>query len=229
MKGIFITIEGPDGAGKTSVIKKLIPMLVQEVQQDIVATREPGGSRIAEEIRELILNPTNTEMDIRTEALLYAAGRRQHLVEKIIPALKAGKIVICDRFVDSSLAYQGVARGIGISEVAEINQFATENLSPDLTVYLDIEAHAGLERINQNKNNRQFDRLDQETLEFHEKVRSAYLTIAKEQSERIVQIDASQDLETVVEKCYQVIIKKTKNINKERRMCDEVNISDSSR
>lgn len=229
MKGIFITIEGPDGAGKTSVIKKLIPMLVQEVQQDIVATREPGGSRIAEEIRELILNPTNTEMDIRTEALLYAAGRRQHLVEKIIPALKAGKIVICDRFVDSSLAYQGVARGIGISEVAEINQFATENLSPDLTLYLDIEAHAGLERINQNKNNRQFDRLDQETLEFHEKVRSAYLTIAKEQSERIVQIDASQDLETVVEKCYQVIIKKTKNINKERRMCDEVNISDSSR
>jgi dTMP kinase len=208
VKGTFITIEGPDGAGKTSVIKKLIPMLVQAVQQDIVATREPGGSRIAEEIRELILNPTNTEMDIRTEALLYAAGRRQHLVEKIIPALKAGKVVVCDRFVDSSLAYQGVARGIGISEVAEINQFATENLSPDLTLYLDIEAHAGLERINQNKSNRQFDRLDQETLEFHEKVRSAYLTIAKEHSERIVQIDASQDLETVVEQCYQVIIEK---------------------
>ncbi|SDQ38519.1 dTMP kinase [Carnobacterium viridans] len=208
MKGTFITIEGPDGAGKTSVIKKLIPMLVQAVQQEIVATREPGGSRIAEEIRELILNPTNTEMDIRTEALLYAAGRRQHLVEKIIPALKAGKVVVCDRFVDSSLAYQGVARGIGTSEVAEINQFATENLSPDLTLYLDIEAHAGLERINQNKNNRQFDRLDQETLEFHEKVRSAYLTIAKEQSERIVQIDASQDLETVVEQCYHVIIEK---------------------
>lgn len=208
MKGTFITIEGPDGAGKTSVIKKLIPMLVQEVQQEIVATREPGGSRIAEEIRELILNPTNTEMDIRTEALLYAAGRRQHLVEKIIPALKAGKVVVCDRFVDSSLAYQGVARGIGTSEVAEINQFATENLSPDLTLYLDIEAHEGLERINQNKNNRQFDRLDQETLEFHEKVRLAYLTIAKEHSERIVQIDASQDLETVVEQCYHVIIEK---------------------
>ncbi|MER2174292.1 MAG: dTMP kinase [Carnobacterium sp.] len=208
MKGTFITIEGPDGAGKTSVIKKLIPMLVKAVQQDIVATREPGGSRIAEEIRELILNPTNTEMDIRTEALLYAAGRRQHLVEKIIPALKAGKVVVCDRFVDSSLAYQGVARGIGISEVAEINQFATENLSPDLTLYLDIEAHLGLERINQNKENRQFDRLDQEKLEFHEKVRSAYLTIANEQSERIVQIDASQDLETVVEQCYQVIIEK---------------------
>ena len=208
MKGTFITIEGPDGAGKTSVIKKLIPMLVKAVQQDIVATREPGGSRIAEEIRELILNPTNTEMDIRTEALLYAAGRRQHLVEKIIPALKAGKVVVCDRFVDSSLAYQGVARGIGISEVAEINQFATENLSPDLTLYLDIEAHVGLERINQNKENRQFDRLDQETLEFHEKVRSAYLKIANEHPERIVQIDASQDLEIVVEQCYQVIIEK---------------------
>lgn len=208
MKGIFITIEGPDGAGKTSVIKELIPMLVKTVQQEIVATREPGGSRIAEEIRELILNPENTEMDIRTEALLYAAGRRQHLIEKIIPALEAGKVVICDRFVDSSLAYQGVARGIGVSEVAKINQFATENLSPDLTLYLDIEAHLGLERINQNKENRQFDRLDQETLEFHEKVRSAYLDIAKEQSDRIVQIDASQELEKVVEECYQTIIKK---------------------
>lgn len=210
MRGIFITIEGPDGAGKTSVIKKLIPMLVKTVQQEIVATREPGGSRIAEEIRELILNPENIEMDIRTEALLYAAGRRQHLVEKIIPALETGKVVICDRFVDSSLAYQGVARGIGISEVAEINQFATDNLSPDLTLYLDIEAHLGLERINQNKNNRQFDRLDQETLEFHEKVRSAYLTIAKEQSERIVQIDASQELEKVVADCYETIIKRIK-------------------
>lgn len=210
MRGIFITIEGPDGAGKTSVIKKLIPMLVKTVQQEIVATREPGGSRIAEEIRELILNPENIEMDIRTEALLYAAGRRQHLVEKIIPALETGKVVICDRFVDSSLAYQGVARGIGISEVAEINQFATDNLSPDLTLYLDIEAHLGLERINQNKNNRQFDRLDQETLEFHEKVRSAYLAIAKEQSERIVQIDASQELEKVVADCYETIIKRIK-------------------
>ncbi|EDP68949.1 thymidylate kinase [Carnobacterium sp. AT7] len=208
MRGIFITIEGPDGAGKTSVIKKLIPMLVETIQQEIVATREPGGSRIAEEIRELILNPENIEMDIRTEALLYAAGRRQHLVEKIIPALETGKVVICDRFVDSSLAYQGVARGIGISEVAEINQFATDNLSPDLTLYLDIEAHLGLERINQNKDNRQFDRLDQETLEFHEKVRSAYLAIAKEQSERIVQIDASQELEKVVADCYETIIKR---------------------
>lgn len=208
MKGLFITIEGPDGAGKTSVIKKLIPMLVKTVQQEIVATREPGGSRIAEEIRELILNPENTEMDIRTEALLYAAARRQHLVEKIIPALEAEKVVICDRFVDSSLAYQGVARGIGVSEVAEINQFATGNLSPDLTLYLDVEAHIGLERINQNKQNRQFDRLDQETLEFHEKVRSAYLDIAKDQSERIVQIDASQEVEKVVEECYQTILKK---------------------
>lgn len=208
MKGLFITIEGPDGAGKTSVIKKLIPMLVKTVQQEIVATREPGGSRIAEEIRELILNPENTEMDIRTEALLYAAARRQHLVEKIIPALEADKVVICDRFVDSSLAYQGVARGIGVSEVAEINQFATGNLSPDLTLYLDVEARVGLERINQNKQNRQFDRLDQETLEFHEKVRSAYLDIAKEQSERIVQIDASQEVEKVVEECYQTILKK---------------------
>jgi len=210
VKGIFITIEGPDGAGKTSVIKQLLPMLEETIQQEIVATREPGGSRIAEEIRELILNPENTEMDARTEALLYAAGRRQHLVEKILPALETDKLVICDRFVDSSLAYQGAARGLGVHEVAEINQFATDNLSPDLTLYLDIEAHLGLERINQNKKTRQFDRLDQETLEFHEKVRSAYLEIAKNHVERIVQIDASQELGTVVEQCYQTIIKRLK-------------------
>uniref|UniRef100_UPI0028B1D0C2 dTMP kinase n=1 Tax=Carnobacterium sp. TaxID=48221 RepID=UPI0028B1D0C2 len=184
MKGTFITIEGPDGAGKTSVIQALLPKLEQALKQTIVATREPGGSRIAEEIRELILNPENTEMDVRTEALLYAAGRRQHLVEKIIPALEAGEIVICDRFVDSSLAYQGVARGIGVEQVAAINQFATDGLTPDMTLYLDVEADVGLARINKNKVNRQFDRLDQEDLSFHQQVRSAYLDLLKQNPER---------------------------------------------
>lgn len=208
MKGTFITIEGPDGAGKTSVIQALLPKLEEALKQTIVATREPGGSRIAEEIRELILNPENTEMDVRTEALLYAAGRRQHLVEKIIPALEAGEIVICDRFVDSSLAYQGVARGIGVEQVAAINQFATDGLTPDMTLYLDVEAEVGLARINQNKVNRQFDRLDQENLSFHQQVRSAYLDLLKQNPERMLLIDASQELEQVVNDSYNKILEK---------------------
>ena len=206
MEGIFITIEGPDGSGKTSVIQSLLPMLEKILDQTIVATREPGGSRIAEEIRELILNPEHTEMDVRTEALLYAAARRQHLVEKIIPALDEGKIVICDRFVDSSLAYQGIARGIGIDQIAAINQFATEGLSPNLTLYLDVEAHIGLERINKNKDNRQFDRLDQEDLTFHQLVRSAYLDLAKENPKRIVSINANQELDQVILACYTILL-----------------------
>ena len=205
MEGIFITIEGPDGAGKTSVLRELLPMLEAAMNIDIVATREPGGSRIAEEIRELILNPANTEMDIRTEALLYAASRRQHLVEKIKPTLERGALLICDRFVDSSLVYQGAGRGIGMDEVAQMNQFATEGIEPDLTLYLDVEASVGLERIHTSKEERQFDRLDQEKLEFHEKVRAAYLTLVQANQERIIQIDASNTIEEVVATCFDLI------------------------
>jgi len=208
VKGIFITIEGPDGAGKTSVIKELIPKLEATLEQTIVSTREPGGSRIAEKIRELILDPEHTEMDVRTEALLYAASRRQHLMEKILPALANGDLVMCDRFVDSSLAYQGNARGIGMEEVASINRFATENSEPDFTLYLDIEAEVGLERIRQGKGSRQFDRLDQEKLEFHEKVREGYLKLVELYPERIAVIDASQTLEEVVQACYNIILKR---------------------
>lgn len=204
MKGIFITIEGPDGSGKTSVIKSLLPRLEKELAQKIVATREPGGSAIAEKIRELILDPDHVEMDVRTEALLYAAARRQHLVEKIIPALNEGKIVLCDRFVDSSLAYQGVARGIGIEPIASINQFATKGLSPQITLYLDVEAHIGLKRINKNRNNRQFDRLDQEDLAFHQMVQSGYLDLVKQNPTRIISVNANQELEQVISDCYKI-------------------------
>ncbi|MCA9765625.1 MAG: dTMP kinase [Carnobacterium sp.] len=206
MTGIFITIEGPDGSGKTSVIKHLLPKLEKELAQKIVATREPGGSEIAEKIRELILNPEHVEMDVRTEALLYAAARRQHLVEKIIPALNKGEIVICDRFVDSSLAYQGVARGIGLEPIAAINQFATGGLSPHLTLYLDLEAHIGLERINKNKDSRQFDRLDQENLAFHQTVRSAYLDLVKQNPTRMIAVNANQELEKVLSDCYTILV-----------------------
>ena len=125
MNGLFITIEGNDGSGKTTIINGIKKML-NEKGIDYIQTREPGGSEIAEKIRQVILDKNNDKMDARTEALLYAASRRQHIVEVVLPALKAGKLVLCDRFVDSSLAYQGYARGIGIDEVYKMNQFATE-------------------------------------------------------------------------------------------------------
>src|SRR3954463_16800091 len=166
--GTFITFEGPDGAGKTTIINMVAKQL-----GDILLTREPGGIDIAEQIRAVILDKENTSMDPRTEALLYAAARRQHLIEKVKPALSEGKIVLCDRFVDSSLAYQGFARGLGIDEVFAINHFAIENLMPQLTIYFDIEPELGLERINKNKG-REINRLDLENLEFHQKVRAGY-------------------------------------------------------
>ncbi|RSD24522.1 dTMP kinase [Mesobacillus subterraneus] len=193
--GIFITIEGPDGSGKTTIIQMLAANLVNE-GFEVVATREPGGIEIAEQIRKVILDPENTAMDPRTEALLYAAARRQHLAEKVKPALEKGKIILCDRFVDSSLAYQGFARGLGIDEVYSINQFAIEDMMPKLTLYFDVAPEVGLERINKNKG-REVNRLDLEKLEFHQKVREGYLILSNRFSDRIVQIDASKDLETV--------------------------------
>lgn len=202
--GKFITIEGPDGAGKTSVVQALVAKLQAEGVSEIVMTREPGGIKIAEQIRRVILDVENTEMDARTEALLFAASRRQHLVEKILPALEAGKLVICDRFVDSSMAYQGVARNIPTELIWEINHFAIENHLPDLTFLIDVPAEVGLERIYQAKGQRQFDRLDQEDVSFHNLVREAFLSFEKE-TERIVLIDGTQTIEKVMESIYQMM------------------------
>jgi dTMP kinase len=141
-KGCFITFEGPDGSGKTTVSSYVVKTLI-ELGYDVVHTREPGGVDIAEQIRRVILDPKNTKMDVKTEVLLYAASRRQHLIEKILPALEADKIVICDRFVDSSLAYQGVARGVGFDEVYTVNRFAIDDHLPELTIYLDLSAQTG--------------------------------------------------------------------------------------
>lgn len=194
-RGLFITTEGPDGAGKTTILQMLGASL-QGLGHNVLLTREPGGISISEQIREVILNKENTEMDSRTEALLYAAARRQHLIEKVIPALEAGKIVLCDRFIDSSLAYQGYARGLGIDEVYGINKFAIGEVMPDLTFYFDIDPLAGLERINLSKN-REINRLDLEGLAFHEKVREGYLQIIDRWKERFYIIDASQEMEKV--------------------------------
>lgn len=200
---MFITLEGPEGSGKTSVMKVVIRRL-QDEGFSIIETREPGGTNIAEQIRDIILDRKNLSLDARAEALLYAASRRQNLVEKIWPSIKAGHIVICDRFIDSSLAYQGGARGIGIEEVLNINLFATEGSFPELTLLFDIEPEQGLRRIAENKN-REINRLDLERLDFHRQVRQTYLQLAKQYPNRIVIIDASLALEKVIDKTYSII------------------------
>lgn len=205
MKGLFITIEGPDGAGKSSLVRRLQKAIQDETDRPLVMTREPGGSDIAEEIREILLNPVHTKMDARTEALLLAAGRRQHVVEKIRPALSRGDIVLCDRFVDSSIAYQGQARGIGMEEVKAINAFAIEGLKPDLTIYLDVEAEVGLSRIRDKNSNRTQDRLELEAITFHEEVRKGYAQLISQEPERFNIIDASQAEEKVFEDTWAVI------------------------
>ncbi|MCD8505979.1 MAG: dTMP kinase [Alkalibacterium thalassium] len=205
MKGLFITIEGPDGAGKSSLVRRLQKAIQDETDRPLVMTREPGGSDIAEEVREILLNPVHTKMDARTEALLLAAGRRQHVVEKIRPALSRGDIVLCDRFVDSSIAYQGQARGIGMEEVKAINAFAIEGLKPDLTIYLDVEAEVGLSRIRDKKSNRSQDRLELEAVTFHEEVRTGYAQLISQEPERFSIIDASQAEEKVFEDTWAVI------------------------
>ena len=203
--GLFITIEGPDGAGKTTVLNELFPRLQMIAKKEIIKTREPGGVLIAEKIRQIILNPDHRQMDERTEALLYAAARRQQLVEVIMPALNEGKIVICDRFVDSSLTYQGAGRRIGMKEIAQINEFATEGLEPDFTLYLDVDSDTGLRRI-QNHRKKDIDRLDLEGLEFHQRVRHAYLKLAEENPVRIHRIDAKMSLQEVVESSFSAIV-----------------------
>ncbi|MCD8203573.1 MAG: dTMP kinase [Coprobacillus sp.] len=203
---MFITLEGPEGSGKTTAIKYAVKKL-EEMGYEIVQTREPGGTPISEQIRDIILSKNNTEMDGRTEALLYAASRRQHLVEKIWPAIKEGKIVICDRYLDSSLAYQGYARGLGEENVLNINKFATEDTMPDLTILFDIDPEIGMERIKENST-REVNRLDLEQIEFHKTVRNAFLSISKEYPERYVVIDASRPQEEVEKEVLDIILKR---------------------
>jgi dTMP kinase len=202
-KGVFITFEGPEGAGKTTVIKELFKR-IEEEGLNVVLTREPGGIRIAEKIREIILDNDHQEMDARTEALLYAAARRQHLVEKVVPALQDGVIVLCDRFVDSSLAYQGHARGLGIDEVLSINEFAISDTMPDLTVFFDIKPEVGLARIAAN-DKREENRLDNESIHFHQNVYEGYQELIRRYPERIRSTDASHSNEQVTENVWKII------------------------
>ena len=202
-KGFLVSLEGPEGAGKTSVLEALIPVL-EDRGVEVLTTREPGGVLIGEKIREVILDPSHTEMDPKTELLLYIASRRQHLVEKVLPALAAGKLVIMDRFIDSSVAYQGFGRGLDIDAIDWLNEFVTDGLKPDLTLYFDIEVEEGLARIAANSN-REVNRLDMEGLDLHRKVRQGYLSLLEREGNRIEKIDASLPLDQVIENTQQLL------------------------
>lgn len=203
MNGILISLEGPDGAGKTTVLKEILPE-IKKMKRDIISTREPGGVRLAEEIRQLILDPKNTEIDSKTEMLLFAAARRLHMQEKMLPALKAGKVVIVDRFIDSSVAYQGYGRELDVEVVDWLNNFATDGLKPDLTLYFDIDTDVALDRIMSNRAD-EVNRLDLERAEMHRKVRQGYLKMVEEEPQRFVTIDASQSVEKVVSDTIEAI------------------------
>ena len=202
MAGLFITFEGGEGAGKSTVAKMIVQQLRQEGYQ-VELTREPGGVDIAEQIRDVIVNKDNTAMDAKTEALLYAASRRQHLVERVLPVLNRNGIVICDRFIDSSLVYQGIARHIGIDKVYQMNLFATEDVMPELTIFFDVDPEIGLERV--HTNNRETNRLDLESIQFHRDVYEGYKTIADMFPDRIKTIDAAQDIEDVYNQAIALI------------------------
>lgn len=209
-KGMFISLEGPDGAGKTSVLEALIPIL-EAKGQAFVTTREPGGVAVAEKIRDVVLDPKHTEIDEKTELLLYIASRRQHLVERILPALDRGEMVLVDRFIDSSVAYQGFGRGLKVADIDWLNDFATDGLKPDLTLYFDIEAEEGLARIAKSKE-RGADRLDRESVEWHQRVREGYLSILEKEPNRVRKIDASQPLEKVVADTLAVLAERVESL-----------------
>lgn len=197
-KGIFISIEGPDGSGKSTQIEN-IKEYFKEKNIDIVFTREPGGTPISERIRDIILDINNKEMCDMTEALLYAASRAQHVEEVIKPALKSGKVVICDRFVDSSIAYQGYGRELG-EKVTIINEYAIDNCMPDITFLMVLDPEVGISRmINRGK----LDRLEVEKVSFHKKVFSGYLELEKKYPNRIVAINADRSIEEIKKDIYE--------------------------
>ena len=205
MSGKFISFEGPDGAGKTSVIRQIKADLVDQLGADrVLYTREPGGSPIAEQIRRVLFAPENKDMDARTEALLFAASRRQHVVSTLRPALAAGKVVLCDRYLDSSLVYQGAGRQLGMEAIWKLNQYAIDGLLPNLTINLDVPSELGLRRIAEHRAN-QVNRLDKEKLSFHHMVRHAFLELQKADPDRIKLIDSSQSLDRVVADVKRVI------------------------
>ena len=197
MKGLFITLEGGDGAGKSTQIRN-IERFFDEKGLVVVHTREPGGTAIGEKLRDILLDRENAEMDAVTEMLIYAASRAQHVRERILPALEEGKVVICDRFTDSSIAYQAYGRELG-EQVAEVNRRATGGLEPDITFWLDIDPYVGRQRAGSEG---ELDRLETEKMDFHCRVRDGYRELTEKNPERIKRIDASKTIEEMRDDIY---------------------------
>lgn len=199
MRGCFVTFEGTDGSGKTTQIKLLYSFL-REKGYDVMLTREPGGTNISDSIRALLLDPQNREMKKETEVLLYAASRAQHVREKIIPALERGVIVLCDRFVDASLAYQGYGLELPLEKIMEINRFATGGLTPDITYFLDLPSKISRERLQRRFSLHEGpDRIESKPDEYHQKVKQGFSAICSENEDRIVKINAARDIDTLHE------------------------------
>lgn len=198
MEGKFIVFEGPDGSGKTTQLKLLAQKLV-EFGYDVVTTREPGGTKISEDIRNILLDVKNIEMHSKTEAFLYASARAQHVEELIKPALKAGKMVLCDRFTDSTIAYQGYGRNLDKEFLTDINKLATGGLKPDLTIILDLDPLLAKERIRKNREALE-DRIEQEKLDFHQRVRQGFLKLAQENPQKYLVIDGTLACEEIAQK-----------------------------
>lgn len=195
-KGIFITLEGPDGAGKSTQVKN-IKSYFENAGREVVVSREPGGTPISEKLRNIVLDNGNAEMDDITEMLVYAAARAQHVSEKIRPALDKGSVVVCDRFVDSSIAYQGYGRNLG-NQVGEVNRYATGGLEPDVTFFMDLDPEIGRSRIGKDVR----DRLEQQKLDFHYRVYEGYKAICEKYPERVVRIDATRTIDEIKEDIY---------------------------
>jgi len=206
MKGIFITFEGIEGCGKSTQVELLKKHLDNE-GLDVILTREPGGTEISERIRDLLLDPSHKEMLPETEVLLYAASRSQHTGQKIIPAIESGKVVICDRYYDSTIAYQGAARQINETAIKFLCEFAAYHHEPDLTFLIDVAVETGLGRINPES----ADRLEQESLDFHRRVRRGFLELSEKQS-RIIIIDGQKSINEI----NGLILDKVKEYIKER-------------
>lgn len=195
---MFITFEGGEGTGKTTQIN-ILKKYLEDQGLEVITTREPGGVISAENIRTVIFD---NEIDPITETMLYAAARREHYIKKIKPALDAGKIVICDRFIDSSIVYQGIVRGVGVDLVENINKYAINNVEPDLTIFFDLDPETGLKRV--SLRNEQMNRFDKESLDFHLKVRKGYNLLSKARN-RFILIDASKSIEDVTKQIINIM------------------------
>ncbi len=199
-KGLFISVEGSDGSGKSTQLEN-IKKYYENKGVTILATREPGGTKISEKLRTILLDKANTEMSPVTEMMIYAASRAQLVEEVIKPALERGEVVICDRFIDSSIAYQGYGRGLG-DMVESVNLYAVGGVMPDLTIFLDLDPELGRQRVKSRYGQEQMDRLEQEKMDFHYRVYEGYKALAKAYPDRIVSIDASRSIEEMRDDIY---------------------------